>query len=1331
MREEEELFEAARKLTDGVERRRFLDVACAEKPELRRLVEELLAASSEADGVFEKPPGAPTELDSLRRTRLRQALGFGNGLCEAKGTPSSGELVGSRIGPYRVLQNIGEGGCGVVFMAEQEQPVRRRVAVKLLKLGMDTRQIIARFEAEGQALALMDHPNIARIFDAGATESGRPYLVMELVRGVKITDYCDQHRLSPNERLRLFIQVCQAVQHAHQKGIIHRDLKPSNILVTVNDGVPTPKVIDFGISKAIEQKLTDKTCFTEFRALIGTPTYMSPEQADLSSVDIDTRTDIYSLGVLLYELLTGRTPFDAKQLMSQGVDAMRRTIREKEPVRPSTKLATLKGEELTTAAKRRSVEGSRLARLLRGDLDWIVMKCLEKDRTRRYETANGLAMDLKRHLNNEPVLARPPSKLYEFQKTLRRHRVGFAAVGAVILALAAGIVMSTWQAVRASRAEQAQSRLRQAAERSRRAADAATLAAEQAGAAEAALRRHAEAEREKARRQAYAADMNLVLQQVNLSNIGEALRLLNRYRPVPAQEDLRGWEWRYLWQFCRSDARFVLGRVPDAFHLSISADGHWLAVTEHDGASFWDLINRRRAAPPWGDHDVIAAEFSRTEPLLALGVRNKPRRSSPIRVVRVDLLRLSGGLRLRDLGTMPDVDALRFSADGKSLAALGPGIIRTWDVQQAKAISQARFPWVGPFERDVGSPWAISPDLKSVVVNDDRVRGDMDPRRVIVLDARTGKPRWSHVGAEENVTAACFSPDSSLLVTGAGYAEGTIRLWDARTGELRGRLEGHRGWTSEFAFLDGGRTLVSVSADQTIRFWNVKTHQPEGVLNGQLAEVVRVAALPGSKGVVTAGGDGRLMVWGRPGKAVRRPYIRIPIAQDLPPNWSFTPDGQGVIAFDTEGYLSRWSGPNFERHDRLVEQPRTGIISPRGDRAWLPNGNDSVTFWDLTSAPARSWTLLLRPGATPLGFGGSPDGMLMVAPINPAAGWDTNSFWVVFTNGTENRVLGFSDDQKRQKGKLGFEIQEWNDITGAIRRRWPIPATNGVLGVEGGRWVTLMCPVPFDGSIRFLDLKTGKVSAWHSPEPQMVYDTTISPDGALVAFTTEPHVARFYRLPRFTLDFSLSGQQLGEKSVAFSPDMRRVATASGGKETLKLFDLGSRQCLLTLEGSGSGDMTTRFSPDGNLLATANDLGLQIWRAPSWDEIAAAERQDHAATPLAAGNPARSPRTAAYARQDGESLPEDPRDEAINAWQTAVRLAPNKSPYSHLMWAKTLVDRGRLMEALPVLHAAMKFYPTGDLNNELRQLLSVALLVNGAGQKGSLLAVLQRTVKANP
>jgi len=428
---EQAVFAEALQCATSEARAAYLDAACGTDAALRRRVEALLRAAENAGDFLEQPPAGlsgDTESTSLVSELI--------------------EKPGDRIGRYKLLEKIGEGGCGVVYMAEQEEPVRRRVALKIIKLGMDTRSVVARFEAERQALALMDHPNIAKVHDGGATQTGRPYFVMELVRGVHITEFCDQARLSTEARLRLFVQVCQAIQHAHQKGIIHRDLKPSNILVTVNDGAPVPKVIDFGIAKATGQRLTDKTLFTQFHSFIGTPAYTSPEQAEMSSVDIDTRSDIYSLGVLLYELLTGRTPFDGEQLLRSGLDEMRRIIRDEQPLRPSNRLDTLGMAEATALSVKRRVSVSELAGDVRGDLDWVMMKCLEKDRTRRYESANELAVDLKRHLENETVAARPPSQLYRFQKFVRRNKVAFSAAAAVSVALVLGLCVAMWALVR-------------------------------------------------------------------------------------------------------------------------------------------------------------------------------------------------------------------------------------------------------------------------------------------------------------------------------------------------------------------------------------------------------------------------------------------------------------------------------------------------------------------------------------------------------------------------------------------------------------------------------------------------------------------------------------------------------------------------------------------------------------------------------------------------------------------------------------------------------------------------------------------------------------------
>jgi serine/threonine protein kinase/tetratricopeptide (TPR) repeat protein len=424
----ESIYSVALTKTDKLELEAYLDAACAGKPELRRRIETLLKAHAQAEQFLETPPpfvnAAPVEV-------------------------AISETPGTVIGRYKLLEKIGEGGMAVVYMAEQEQPMRRKVALKIIKLGMDTKQVIARFEAERQALALMDHSNIAKVLDAGATDTGRPYFVMELVTGVSITEYCDQNSLSASQRLSLFIQVCNAIQHAHQKGIIHRDIKPSNVMVTQHEGKPIPKVIDFGIAKATHQRLTEKTLFTRYAHIIGTPAYMSPEQAELSDIDVDTRSDIYSLGVLLYELLTGTTPFSEEELRKAGYLEMHRVIREQEPDKPSTKLSTL-GDTLTDVARQRKVSPDALAKIVRGDLDWIVMKTLAKNRTHRYETANAFAMDIQRYLDSEAVLARGPSASYQLRKFLYRHRVQATVVMTLVtIALGVGIILLEWKQDRA------------------------------------------------------------------------------------------------------------------------------------------------------------------------------------------------------------------------------------------------------------------------------------------------------------------------------------------------------------------------------------------------------------------------------------------------------------------------------------------------------------------------------------------------------------------------------------------------------------------------------------------------------------------------------------------------------------------------------------------------------------------------------------------------------------------------------------------------------------------------------------------------------------------
>ncbi len=593
---EESVFAAALAIPRPADRAAYLEKACAGNPALRREVEALLSAHA-ADNPLDRPPA------DLALTGDHHEAGGGGG-------PPAAE-VGDRIGSYRLMELIGEGGFGLVFVAEQTEPIRRKVALKVLKPGMDTRDVVARFEAERQALALMDHPNISRVLDAGSTPFGRPYFVMELVRGVPITDYCDAQKLAPKDRLALFVQVCQAVQHAHQKGVIHRDIKPSNVLVTMIDGKPVPKVIDFGVAKAVGQSLTEKTIYTRFAQILGTPLYMSPEQAEMSGVDVDTRADVYALGVLLYELLTGTTPFDRDRFRRAAFDEIRRIIREEEPPRPSTRLSSL-GSTLADVSAHRGTDPGKLAGVVRGELDWIVMKCLEKDRNRRYETANGLARDVERFIEGDAVEACPPTLSYRLRKFYYRNR---AAVWIVSLFLgltyagASGIYFAYQRAVRAERRLGVE---RDAALRSEEHAIAATREAagerDKVAAANASLR----ALTDRQRRTLYASAMNLAQAAWESGDARRTVELLRQWVPKPGEEDLRGFEWHYWNRQSHQEARSVRlqGLTPHerAAGLigAVSRDGTRAAGAANDLARYtatirvWDATSGQElwSAPP-------------------------------------------------------------------------------------------------------------------------------------------------------------------------------------------------------------------------------------------------------------------------------------------------------------------------------------------------------------------------------------------------------------------------------------------------------------------------------------------------------------------------------------------------------------------------------------------------------------------------------------------------------------------------------------------------------------------------------------------------------------
>lgn len=760
LQRERKIFERACELATPAERQAFLDKACGPDAALRRQVASLLALAEQAENFFQ----SGLAQDGLPLTPTAS---------EAGGAGSALEEPGALLGRYRLLQKLGEGGFGAVYEAEQWEPIRRRVALKVIKAGMDTREVIHRFEAERQALAIMDHPNVARVLDAGATQTGRPYFVMELVPGVSLTAYCEERQLTVAERLRLFLPVCQAIQHAHQKGLIHRDLKPSNILVTVIDGRPVPKVIDFGIAKAIHQPLTDQPLVTRLGRLAGTPAYMSPEQADPAGLDIDTRSDIYSLGVVLYELLAGRPPFDAQRLRQAGYSEALRILQEEEPPPPSTRLSTL-GPDLPQIAQRRRVPPERLKTLLEGDLDWIVLKALEKDRTRRYPTALALGQDLECHLRDEPVAAGPPGFRYRCAKFARRHRPAVWTAAGMLLALLAGLGLFIGGFLQAQR------------ERDR-----------------------ARAAEHHARRLAYASDMNLAQQALEQSNLGLARRLLSQHRPGPAQADLRDWEWRYLWRQCQGQALAALCQYSNpVYSLSCSADGQFLAVGGYDGGlQIWDLPARRLHATLQRQGKPCLAAYSGR--LLAATDEQ-------------GLLRLWQGTNSAPLLSQeppyPEIHGLACSADGRTIAASTiRGLVLLCDVATGQSSAyhtgfrQPRMhggdillshdgAWFATGGRE-GGPGAAQAGPRGQI-------------RIAWKDSGRERIAWpAHNGT---ITALALSPDDRRLASGAGFSDNTVRLWDTQSGEALACLAEHTAWITALAFSPDARFLAACTASNTL-----------------------------------------------------------------------------------------------------------------------------------------------------------------------------------------------------------------------------------------------------------------------------------------------------------------------------------------------------------------------------------------------------------------------------------------------------------------------------------------------------------------------------------
>ncbi len=1122
---EREIFVSVLSLGSAAEREAQLKKVCAGQPKLLNRVRSLLEASEIEDGLLDTPT-------------------------LASGMSVDGSVVtegpGAIIGRYKLLEKIGEGGMAIVYMAEQERPVRRKVALKIIRLGMDTKGVIARFEAERQALAMMEHPGIAKVFDGGATETGRPYFVMELVQGVPITEYCDAHQLNTAQRLRLFIQVCQAIQHAHQKGIIHRDVKPSNILVALHDGVAIPKVIDFGVAKATEQRLTDATLFTQFQALIGTPAYMSPEQAQMGGIDVDTRSDIYALGVLLYELLTGRTPFEAKDLLRTGLDEYRRTIREKEPARPSTRVATLGRTELLEIAARRQTESARLVRLLATDLDWIVLKCLEKDRTRRYETASGLVMDIQRYLDGEAVLARPPSTLYRLRKFVRRNKA-VAAVAAIVVLAA---MVSVRQAVRATRAEREQSRLRTVAQAALR--------------LEAHQRQRAEAEQMAALRRAYNSDMNLVQQALAAHNYGRVVGLLSRYQPEVEAPDFRQWEWRYFWNQSRSEAAFAFPRQPEAVReVTISPNGRVLATSTMGGVvTLWDLMGRSAVArldePGVNGRALV---FSSNGALMAIPIERGRRQSS------VQIWAVARRALKTEFPFEGRIQALAFTTDDAELLILGDDMgIHVRDLESGQTASR-------PAPQRSPRGWALAQPVFSG--SRDAV-AFVDGSRIRIVDTLTGTERAEAEAFEGGTASLALSGDGKMLAVGPSFAEMAtyIKLISTETGEEIGRLTGHVSWVPGLAFTANGQRLVSSGADQTVRIWDLAARTETGALHGHLSEVYCVAVSPDGHTLVSGCKDGTLFEWDARRIEHKQRFETLPIAVTAV---EFLPDGAGLLSVNTDGTVSLWETKT------LREAESVAALGRDVDRLLISSDGSRVI------AGTRRGELRILDWATRLVVATVGEGRGRDRRMTPIGLIDDDRTLVAMRGGSTVCLVDLASLQT---------IQEWT-----IEGGGPWFRSAPALSPDGRLLVT----PEFDGQMTLLDLGTGQMQFVEARQPWGVSDMAFSPDGALLVTSSAEGTINLWDLRQRPITDVLRGHLIGVEAVAFSPDGQRLASGSQGDEAVKLWDVATWHEVGTLTGEGLMKGGLKFSPDGKLLAAINSQGqAHLWRAPPLDEIGESE-----------------------------------------------------------------------------------------------------------------------------
>jgi WD40 repeat protein/serine/threonine protein kinase len=1246
----------------AAERPFYLAGACGTDAALRQKVEAMILAREAPTVPGENSPQSPPKGTII--------LTFAD------------ETAGSVIGRYKLLQQIGEGGCGAVYMADQSEPVRRRVALKVIKLGMDTKQVIARFEAERQALALMDHPNIAKVLDAGATETGRPYFVMELVKGIPITRYCDENRLSTETRLRLFVQVCQAIQHAHQKGIIHRDIKPSNILVADHDGLPVPKIIDFGIAKATtDQRLTDKTLFTAFEQFIGTPAYMSPEQAKLSGLDIDTRSDIYSLGVLLYELLMGKTPFEAKSLLAEGLDEIRRIIREEEPVRPSTRLNTLDAAEKTTVAKQRQADAPKLVHLIRGDLDWIVMKCLEKDRGRRYETANGLALDIQRHLNSEPVLASPPGNLYRFQKMVRRHRAVVGATGAVAASLIAGLVFSSYTLIREKAALAREETTRLQAEEATKQARTETARAE-------ASSREAIGAEQKAKEKEMESKVTLSASEflqgsrsLSEGHHGDALAYLARSYSDDSSNEAALTTMATLLE---SHSWMVPTVLLKANSVQFSPDGKRLVTASDDGtARIWDAQSGQplTGAMTHG-HKVSSAEFSPDGNRVVTASWDETRiwdakTGQP----------LTEPMRQDGL-----VTSARFSPDGTRVLTVHGGTVIIWDAQTGKQLTDLRRRAVA-----VVNSAQFGPDSKRIVT--------ASGTAARVWDAQTGRPLTEPMLHNGVVETAQFSPDGKLIVT-AGR-DGTTRVWDAHTGKQLVELLKHNAIVTTAQFSPDSTRIVTATWGGVIRIWDSQTGK---LLPSPLTQDNRVNSVqfsPDGKRLVTASGT-TVRVWEtESGAPLTEPLQHSGVVSFA----QFSPDGKRILTASRDGTARVWDVLNglpplteILRHDTRVT---TVQFSPDGKRIVTASDDGTARVWDARSG--QPLTEPIRHSSPVLSAQFSPDGsrIITITRGKSVQVWDSETGKAVTAALVHHANVSsaeFSPDGKRLvTATWDGTAQVWDAETGKplmepMKHRSRV--NSATFSPDGKQIVTASA----DGTARVWDAWSGKqLSELQHGSLVGITSAQFSPDGKRILTVSRDGTAPIWD--------AQTGQQLTQvagdvNSAQFSPDGKRVLTFSGS--AARVWDAQTGQPLTEPLQNNPTIYSAQFSSDGKRIITSTFAGgARVWDAQTGQQLM--EPLLHTRAPRVGefnrgANGAlvvsvRSPVNSAQFSPDGKRIVTAADDGTARVWD----VAPSQD--SHPAWVSQLAEAisGRTLNKQGLLEPAT--LNSVDVLNELRQKLN--------------------------